>query len=57
MRLMCLGCDALARPIYLCAAQSPHTVDVTLLRLGLHEDPEDLRDRLQGLLDGAQDQG
>jgi len=57
MRLMCLGCDALARPIYLCAAQSPHTVDVTLLRLGLHEDPEDLRDRLQGLIDGARDQG
>ena len=57
MRLKCLGCDALARPIYLCAAQSPHAVDVTLLRLGLHQDPDDLRDRLQAAIDEANGQG
>ena len=43
MKLKCLGCDALARPIYLCAAQSPHIVDVTLHQLGLHTDPDNLR--------------
>ena len=57
MRLKCLGCDALARPIYLCAAQSPHIVDVTLQRLGLHEDPDDLRSRLQGVVDSAEGEG
>lgn len=56
MKLLCLGCDALARPIYLCAAQSPHTVDVTLQRLGLHQDPDDLRNRLQIVIDDAEGQ-
>jgi hypothetical protein len=57
MRLKCLGCDALARPLYLCAAQSPHIVDVTLFRLGLHNDPSDLRDRLQAQIDATVGQG
>ena len=56
MRLKCLGCDALARPIYLCAAQSPHIVDVTLFRLGLHNEPSDLRDQLQAQIDATADQ-
>jgi hypothetical protein len=47
MRLKCLGCEALARLIYLCAAQSPHIVDIELLDLGLHNRPNELRDRLQ----------
>jgi hypothetical protein len=53
MRLKCLGCDALARPIYLCAATSPHTVDVTLLRRGLHVHPANLRSCLQAEIDAA----
>lgn len=57
MKLKCLGCDALARPIYLCAAHSPHIVDVTLQQLGLHTDPDNLRERLQGLVDETQGQG
>lgn len=56
MRLKCLGCDALARPIYLCAAQSPHIVDVTLQKLGLHQDPDDLRRRLQAAIDHVDEQ-
>jgi hypothetical protein len=56
MKLKCLGCDALARPIYLCAAQSPHIVDVTLQKLGLHHDPDDLRGRLQTIIDEVQGQ-
>ena len=47
MRLKCIGCEALARPIYWCAAQSPHIIDVELLRYGLHNTPADLRARLQ----------
>jgi hypothetical protein len=51
MRLKCLTCEALARPVYHCAAQSPHQVDVELLRIGLHDRPADLRSRLQALID------
>ena len=53
MKLRCLGCDALARLVYQCAAWSPHVVDVELFQLGLHSQPSDLRDRLQGHIDAA----
>jgi len=54
MWLKCITCEALARPVYLCAARSPHIVDVELLQRGLHNQPADLRTRLQALIDGAQ---
>ena len=57
MRLKCLGCEALARVVYLCAAQSPHIVDVSLFQLGLHDDPDDLRSRLQAQIDATAGQG
>jgi len=57
MKLKCLGCDALARIVYLCAAQSPHIVDVELFQLGLHNDPSDLRARLQAQIDATTGQG
>jgi hypothetical protein len=53
MRLKCLSCDALARPVYLCAAQSPHLVDVELFQLGLHNTPANLRQRLQAQIDAV----
>jgi hypothetical protein len=53
MRLRAISCDILARPVYLCAARSPHAVDVALLRRGLHNDPPDLRARLQTEVDVA----
>ena len=56
MRLKCLGCDALARIVYLCAAQSPHVVDVELFRIGLHNEPADLRNWLQEGIDAASGQ-
>jgi hypothetical protein len=56
MKLKCLGCDALARIVYFCAAQSPHIVDVELFRLGLHIQPSDLRSRLQEQIDAANGQ-
>jgi hypothetical protein len=52
MRLHVIACDVLARPVYLCAARSPHVVDLTLLRRGLHDDPRELRSVLQGAIDG-----
>jgi Protein of unknown function (DUF1638) len=53
MRLYLITCDILARPAYLCAARSPHVVDVTMFPRGLHDDPPDLRTRLQGAIDEA----
>ncbi len=53
MRLKCLTCEALARPVYFCAAHSPHLVDIELVRLGLHERPKNLRGQLQALIDAA----
>ncbi len=57
MRLKCIGCEALARPVYLAAAQSPHLVDVTMLQIGLHNRPNGLRERLQQMVDEAAEQG
>ncbi|HEY3336182.1 MAG TPA: DUF1638 domain-containing protein [Candidatus Limnocylindrales bacterium] len=53
MRIHAIACDVMARPVYLCAARSPHVVDVTLFRRGLHADPRDLRTRLQGAIDAT----
>jgi len=57
MRLKCIGCDALARTIYLSAAHSPHLVDVRMLKLGLHRQPADLQLRLQREIDASVGQG
>ncbi|MBI3959198.1 MAG: DUF1638 domain-containing protein, partial [Chloroflexi bacterium] len=53
LRLKCLGCEALARIAYLCAAQSPHLVDLTLYEIGLHNRPGELRATLQAAIDSA----
>ncbi len=53
MKLKCLACDALARIVYYCAAQSPHIVDVELVQLGLHVKPEELRNCLQERIDAT----
>jgi hypothetical protein len=57
MRLKCIGCEALARPIYLAAARSAHTVDLNILQIGLHNTPGGLRERLQAEIDLASDSG
>lgn len=51
MRLKCLTCEALARPVYLSAARSPHVVDVELVSRGLHNRPAGLRELLQKQID------
>jgi hypothetical protein len=53
MRLKCIACDVLARPVYLRAAHSPHIVDVTLERFGLHLYPGELQRKLQAHIDSV----
>ncbi|MFI5259904.1 MAG: DUF1638 domain-containing protein [Candidatus Limnocylindrales bacterium] len=53
LRLRAISCEVLARPVYMCAARSPHVVDVTLLRRRLHDTPVLLRERLQAGIDAA----
>ena len=57
MKLKCLACDVLARPLYLSAAQSPHIVDIELFPRGLHNTPAIQRGRLQERIDAAAGQG
>ncbi len=53
MRLRVISCDILARPVYHCAARSPHVIDVEFLRRGLHGEPPTLRDHLQAAIDAT----
>lgn len=53
MKIKCIACEALARPIYLSAALSPHIVDITLMKIGLHNEPVILSQRLQAEIDAA----
>ena len=53
MRIKCVACDVLARPVYLAAAHSPHIVDVVLQRFGLHVTPHQLREVLQEQIQDA----
>jgi len=53
MKIKALTCNALARPAYWCAAQSPHIVDIELIQFGLHNQPDNLRDLLQEKIDSA----
>ncbi|MFN8497492.1 MAG: DUF1638 domain-containing protein [Anaerolineae bacterium] len=53
MWLRCIACEVLARPIYLCAASSPHIVDVHLVQRGLHNRPAHLRTELQAMVDAT----
>lgn len=51
MRIKCITCDALTRPVYFCAALSPNIIDVELVQRGLHNHPNQLREKLQSTID------
>lgn len=53
MRYLLIACEVLAREAYLCAAHSPHIVDIQLLEKGLHDTPDTLRRELQARIDAA----
>jgi hypothetical protein len=57
MKLKCIGCEVLARPIYLAAANSPHVIDLELIQYGLHQHPQVLRNRIQSAINASQGQG
>jgi hypothetical protein len=52
MKIRCLSCEALARMVYISAAYSPQMIDVDIIRLGLHNTPDMLRNTLQAKIDG-----
>ncbi len=54
MKLLVIACDVVARPAYLCAARSPHVVDLRLFARGLHNEPTKLRDVLQREIDAVE---
>ncbi len=53
MKIFCLACEVLARPLYLNAAHSPHIIDIQLIQRGLHNQPANLRQYLQAAVDAA----
>jgi hypothetical protein len=56
MRLYCIVCEALARPVYCWAAKSANIVDIFLVERNLHK-PEEIRSRLQAQIDAAEGRG
>lgn len=53
MLLKVIACEVAAREIYHCAAECPHSVNLTMLHQGLHDEPENCRATLQAELDKA----
>ena len=53
MHLKVIACEVVAREVYHCAASARHTVDLTLLEQGLHNDPEKCRQRVQEEIDSV----
>ena len=55
MRLQFIVCKVMQREAYYCAARSANTVDVVVMRQGLHNEPEKLRREVQKALDITSD--
>lgn len=55
MRLRLIACNVFVREACLCVARSPHTIDPVFTEIGEHVNPEALRERLQALVDEADD--
>ncbi len=51
MRIRVLACEVLFREVCACAAQAKTVIDLTFVRRGLHDNPEQLRAALQQLID------
>lgn len=51
MRFKIIACEILFREISLCAARSPHTIDVVFLTKGLHDNPSRMTTVLQEEID------
>ena len=55
MRVQLILCRVLQREAYLCAARSPHVVDIVLMPQGLHNEPARLRECVQEALEVVED--
>jgi len=55
MRLQFIVCKVMQKEAYYCAARSPNTVDVVVMKQGLHNEPEKLRREVQKALDTTTD--
>lgn len=53
MRLRLLACQVLTREVNLVVAQSPHTIDVEMITMGLHDLGASMRSHLQAHIDEA----
>jgi hypothetical protein len=51
-----ITCEVLARIVYACAATSRNIIDVELVQRGLHNQPENLRQHLQRIIDSSENQ-
>jgi hypothetical protein len=54
MRIKVIACEVMFREVCLCAAHSPHIVDLEFLIRGLHDNPETLREQVQRHIDAAE---
>ena len=54
MRIRVIACEVLFREVCLCAARSPHIIDIEFPPRGLHDNPETLRAELQRAIDVVQ---
>ncbi len=43
MKLKLIACEVLTREIGLCAAQSPHTIDIEFTKKNAHDNADNLR--------------
>ena len=50
MRLQFIVCKVMQKEAYLCAARSSNTVDIVLMKQGLHNEPDELRSEVQNAL-------
>jgi hypothetical protein len=55
MRLQLIVCKVLQKEAYFCAARSKNIVDVVLMKQGLHNEPDKLRDEVQKVLETTED--
>lgn len=55
MRLQLITCKVLRRQAYYCAARSPNDVDVVLIKQGLHNTPELLKEEIKKALARTED--
>lgn len=46
-----IACESMARPVYAYSAISPHRIEIEMLRIGLHDQPQQLRQLLQETID------